>query len=62
MKKGVLIRKVHLTTPPYWKLRFPAHMRNTLKTPSGTNSEESEGSATEYASQTVGGSPTPVVA
>ena len=49
--------------PPCWKLRFPAHLRHTLKTPSGTDdSEDSEGSVTDCASQTVGDSPTPVAA
>ena len=32
--------------PPCWKLRFPAHLRSSLKTPSGTDSdsEDSDGS------------------
>ena len=48
--------------PPCWKLRFPAHLRDSLKTPtSSTESEDSEGNDTE-SSRIVGGSPTPVAA
>ena len=49
--------------PPCWKLRFPAHLRSSLKTPSGTDSdsEDSDGSISEECgSPTVGGFPTPV--
>ena len=46
---------------PCWKLRFPPHLRHTLKTPSASStddSEESEISATECARETDAGSAT----
>ena len=48
--------------PPCWKLRFPAHLCDSLKTPSSFDSEDSDGSNTECASHSVRGSPTPVAA
>ena len=51
--------------PPCWKLRFPVHLRGTLKTPSesGTESED-EDPVTDSESEIVGGSqqPTPIAA
>ena len=55
----VLKRRPRL--PHCGKLRFPTHLHDSLKTPSGTDSEDSEGSTTEP-SKVVGGSPIPVAA
>ena len=61
MKVQVSRKRTRPRLPPCWKLRFPVHLRSTLKTPSesGTESED-EDPVTE--SEIVGGSqqPTPI--